>query len=146
MPPESQTNITPNPLPTTKKTNVAGMVKGMFVGALIGFMAGLITSNISWTAFWVTMIICVVIGALIGSRSDTRAEEKAQFVNNEGLTSTQRTMAWVFSIINPIITGGVMYFMWRHNFPTKAKQANNISIIVFLLWIVVGLFIAFSRS
>ena len=143
MPPETQNTQAPNPV--SKKLNTAGMIKGIFVGALVGFMAGLVTSTISWTAFWITMAICVVIGALIGARSDTRQEEKAQFVNNEGLTSTQRTMAWVFSIINPIIAGGVMYFMWRHNFPTKAKQANNISIIVFLLWVVVGAFIAFSR-
>ena len=145
MPPEPQITTPPSPVPGPKKLNVAGLVKGVFVGALVGFMAGLVTSNISWAAFWVTMIICIVIGALIGVRSDTRAEEKAQFVNNEGLTSTQRTMAWVFSIINPIITGGVMYFMWRHNFPAKAKQANNISIIAFLLWVVVGALIAFTR-
>ena len=140
MQPESQ-NVASAP----RKLNVAGAIKGVFVGILMGFMAGLLTVYVSWYMFWLTIVIFAIIGAIIGAKSSTRAEEKAQFISNDGLTGTQKTLAWLFSILNPVIAGAVMYFMWRHDYPTKAKQANNISIIMFLIWIVIGAIIFFYK-
>ncbi|QQS16037.1 MAG: hypothetical protein IPK84_01615 [Candidatus Moraniibacteriota bacterium] len=128
--------------------NVGGMIKWAFGGLVLGFVAGLFTSNISWTAFWITMILFVVVFGFMGAKSKRKEEKKAyassQFISDEKLTTNQKIAAWTFSIINPVITGAVMYYMWRCKYPTKARQANHISIIVFLVELAIGFFIAFS--
>jgi len=130
--------------------NVGGMIKWALGGLLIGFVVGLFTSYISWTAFWITIIFFVVVFGIMGAKSKRKRIKKAyantQFISNEGLTTNQKVAAWVFSIINPIITGAIMYYMWRNKYPTKARQANHISIIVFLIEIVIGFYIGFSSA
>lgn len=140
---DQQNNYPSSPVQVPRKINVAGMIKGIFVGALFGFIAGLVTSYISWTAFWITMVVFILLFAFMGAKSKTKEEKmtytSSQFIDNETLTKNQKNAAWVFSIINPIITGAVMYYMWKDKHPAKAKQANNISIIVFLIELVLGI-------
>lgn len=147
---EQQNNYPSSPMQMPRKINIMGMIKGVFIGALFGFIAGLVTANISWSAFWITMAIFVFLFGLMGAKSKTKEEKKvyasSQFINNETLTKNQKIAAWVFSIINPIITGAIMYFMWRDKYPTKAKQANNISIIVFLIESVLGIAVVVLKT
>ncbi len=57
-------------------------------------------------------------------------------VSEEGLTDNEKIVAWIFNILNPVIAGGVMYFIWNKKYPKKAKTANNISMIVFVVEII----------
>ena len=130
--------------------NIGGMIKWILLSLPFGLFVGLFTSNISWAAFWITILLFVVVFGIIGAKSKRKEEKKAyanaQFLSDEGLTTNQKIAAWVFSIINPVITGAIMYYMWRNKYPTKARQANHISIIVFLIEIVIGFYVGFSGA
>jgi len=134
----------------SKSVNVGGMIKWILLSLPFGLFVGLFTSNISWTAFWMTILLFVVVFGVIGAKSKRKEEKKAyanaQFISDESLTTNQKIAAWIFSIINPVITGAVMYYMWRNKYPAKARQANHISIIVFLIEIVIGFYIGFSGA
>ncbi|MFH1657503.1 MAG: hypothetical protein ABH919_03475 [bacterium] len=134
----------------SRGVNIGGMIKWILLSLPFGLFAGLFTSNISWTAFWITILLFVVVFGIIGAKSKRKEERKAyanaQFISNEELTTNQKIAAWVFSIINPVITGAVMYYMWRNKYPTKARQANHISIIVFLIEIVIGFYVGLSGA
>ena len=43
------------------------------------------------------------------------------------------------TLLNPIVAGAVLYYGWKKLLPVKAKQANHISMIAFL--IAIGLFV-----
>ncbi|MDO8524515.1 MAG: hypothetical protein Q7R99_02715 [bacterium] len=58
-------------------------------------------------------------------------------VSVEVLNKREKVVTWIFSLLNPVITGAVMYFMWRKSHPQKAKQANKISWICFLIQAVI---------
>ena len=57
-------------------------------------------------------------------------------VSEEGLTDNEKIVAWIFNILNHVIAGVVMYFIWNKKYPKKAKTANNISMIVFVVEII----------
>ncbi len=68
------------------------------------------------------------------------SEPNVQGVNNmaeDVLSKREKTVTWIFSLLSPVITGGVMYFMWRKSHPQKAKQANKISWICFFIQAVI---------
>ena len=56
-------------------------------------------------------------------------------VNQDGLTKQEKLIIWITSIFGSIIVGTIAYYVWRKSYPKKARQANAISWIVFLvLW------------
>lgn len=52
-------------------------------------------------------------------------------MNEDKLARNEKFIVWVANIINPLLAGFLFYYMWRKNFPNKAKQANRVSFIVF---------------
>lgn len=161
--PQTNNNLTPQPQQVNQPTktptsdtsakrglNYEGMIKWGFAGATVGFIFAFFAAYISWTAFWMTFISFILVFALIGAKSKTKEkiqqEAKQQFENNERLTTNEKITAWIFCIINPVIAGAIMYFMWRNKYPQKARQANNISIIVFVIESILVLFWVFSTA
>lgn len=57
-------------------------------------------------------------------------------VSREGLTNDEKNKAYIFAILNPIWAGIILYYGWRKYFPLKAKNANNISLTAFGLWLI----------
>ena len=146
---EQQINdLAPN---QSRGVNIGGMIKWILLSLPFGLLVGLFTSNISWTAFWMTILLFVVVFGIIGAKSKKKEEKKAyanaQFLSDEGLTINQKIAAWVFSIINPVITGAIMYYMWRNKYPTKARQANHIfHYRISYPEIVIGFYVGFSGA
>jgi len=124
----------------------AGLAFGLIIGGIIGAVLK-ISFGIPFFAVW---ILTILLFGLWGAKSKTKDEEKAELqksiVSEEGLTTNEKIAAWIFSILNPIITGAIMYYMWRKRYPTKAKKANHISMIVFVLELALGIFIAIATS
>lgn len=51
-------------------------------------------------------------------------------MNKDILQGNEKIIVWIANIVNPLIAGFLFYYMWRKNFPSKAKQSNTISYIV----------------
>lgn len=118
----------------TKDMIVMGII-GLIVGAFFALFASVsVSDNYSTVTFWIILLVFVGSFGFWGSKmKDTKELEQA--LPQEGLTRRERVIAWIFALLNPIITGAVMYYMWKKSYPVKAKQANQISMISFLIWI-----------
>jgi len=58
-------------------------------------------------------------------------------VNSDSLSKgKEKIITWIICIINPIWGGAILYYGWKKKLPTKAKQANKISMIAFLIELV----------
>ena len=60
-------------------------------------------------------------------------EWKRRILSEEPLTANEKILTWICCIFNPIIAGAILYYGWRKRLPTKAKQANRISWVAFLI-------------
>lgn len=78
----------------------------------------------------------VTIVAIIWYTVAQRGEAK-QGKGKDVLAGREKILIWVLSILNPILTGLVMYFGLRKLLPNKAKQINKITLIAFLIFIAV---------
>lgn len=52
------------------------------------------------------------------------------------LRGNEKIVVWIASIVNPLIAGFLFYYLWKNNFPDKAKHANKISFVVFVVYVV----------
>ncbi|MFT7644986.1 MAG: hypothetical protein ACI9BF_000655 [Candidatus Paceibacteria bacterium] len=59
-------------------------------------------------------------------------------VTQEPLSSSLKLWVWVICFFNPVYGGAIFYYGWKKKMPVMAKQANNASLIIFLLQIVSG--------
>ena len=75
-------------------------------------------------------------------------EKKSQTSGNSSdkLASKEKLFTWILSLINPIITGLVLYYGWKKKLPVKAKQANQITLWAFLIDLIVGITLALTFS
>lgn len=55
---------------------------------------------------------------------------------NDHLVGKEKMIVWIANLVNPFLAGFLFYYVWRKNFPMKAKQANNVSFIVFIVYLV----------
>jgi hypothetical protein len=109
---------------------IIGAILGFFVaGAIvIGFFPNM--SDLLLYAIWIGIIFLFAFwGAKMKEKIDLNT------LPQDKLTKKEVQVAWIFSLINPVITGAVMYFMWHQTYPIKARQANQISFLAFFLWI-----------
>ena len=136
------------------KKMISKGILGIFAGLAFGYIIGGIivaVLKISFgIPFFIVWILTIFLFGFWGAKSKTKEEEKAELqksiVSEEGLTTNEKIAAWVFSILNPFITGAIMYYMWRKRYPTKAKKANHISMIVFVIELALGIFFAAVTS
>lgn len=142
------TNNNGNQIP--RKVNIKKMITKGILGIFVGLILGFIGLVIHWIVFLVIWILTIILFGFWGAKSKTKEELQEELqhfvVSVEGLTKNEKIAAWIFSIINPVITGAIMYYMWRKRYPTKAKKANNISMIVFLVEFVLGILIAVTSK
>jgi len=126
--------------PSVKRgINTSSMIRWGLWGVLLGIFVGIfaLAAVANGIAFFVGLIATVLIMGFIGSRRPQKDPQvHPDFKSNEGLTKNQKILAWVFSFLNPVIAGAVMYFMWKGEYPNKAKQANHISLWVFLIYVI----------
>jgi hypothetical protein len=146
MPPNSLNSVTVSRKINFKKL-VTKSILGVFAGFVFGFVTSLVLSFVFglsdsgpafWTPFFVVWGLTIVIFGFFGANTKTKEEMKRLIVSEEGLVGNERIVAWVFSILNPVFAGAIMYYMWYQRYPTKAKKANEISMIMFLFYILLA--------
>jgi len=64
-------------------------------------------------------------------------------VIQDPLSSSIKTWVWVICFFNPIWGGAIFYYGWKKKMPVMAKQANNASLIIFLLQIVLAIILIY---
>ena len=64
-------------------------------------------------------------------------------MEKDKLEGKERIIVWIANLVNPLIAGFLFYYLWKKNFPDKAKQANKISFIVFVIYMVGYIFYKF---
>ena len=57
-------------------------------------------------------------------------------MNLDKLEGKEKIVVWIANLVNPLIAGFLFYYLWKKNFPNKAKQVNKISFIVFVIYTV----------
>jgi len=126
---------------TLNKRNmlIMGLI-GLFLGIIVA--TGISVSSAGYneqpnTGYMITSVIILTIGlGFWGSQMKPAITVDKSSLNQERLSKKEKTYIWIFSLINPIITGGVTYFLYKDTFPAKARQANIISFIAFIPWVV----------
>ncbi len=63
----------------------------------------------------------------------------------ENFTKQEKIIIWILSFINPMLFGAIFYYSLKSRLPKKAKYANNVSWIAFIIYIVYFFFITFSK-
>lgn len=59
------------------------------------------------------------------------------------LKKNEKIIVLITEILSPILSGAAYYYGWKKTFPQKAKQANNYSLIIFLIMLLLGFFFIF---
>jgi uncharacterized membrane protein YbjE (DUF340 family) len=105
----------------------------MFVlGFILGWFIGIpLQKYLQGAVLFMPLILGVVFGILGGKK---RKIEQA--VSQEKMSNAETLIVVIATILNPILFGAIFYFVWRGKYPTKAKQSNKISMIVFLIELV----------
>lgn len=124
----------------TKNMIVMGLI-GMFIGIFISVFIMINATSSSQNSssnlpIYATIGILTLLFGFWGSRMKPE-EKKEEVLNQEGLTKKERILAWIFTLLNPVIAGAVMYYMWKNSYPAKAKQANRISFAALLIWLTI---------
>ena len=119
----------------------------MIIMGLIGLFLGIIVATgISVSAgprgnqnttYMVGATILLTLGlGFWGSKMKPEVIVDKSLLNNERLSKKEKAYIWIFSLINPVITGGITYYIYKDMYPAKARQANIISFIAFIPWFI----------
>ena len=84
------------------------------------------------------IFIIVLVGAIV-LESFTKKKLSSGQVSDEVLSSAEKTLVWIFCILDPFIAGAIFYYGWKKRLPVKAKTANRISWIAFGIFVVLYL-------
>ena len=72
---------------------------------------------------------------------------KSNVPNNSPLTATEKLIVIITEIATPIIAGAIYYYSWKKQTPTKSRQANKYSWIIFgVLLLLVGIYSLINPS
>lgn len=80
------------------------------------------------------VLIIVIVWMVKGRKSVPEGQVVA-----DPLTGKQKLAMWVLCFMNPVLSGAVFYYGWKNKLPTKAKQANQISLWAFFILILLGI-------
>ena len=64
-------------------------------------------------------------------------------ISQDPLSTKFKIIIGILSFFNPVIAGAVFYYGWKKKLPIKARQANQISLWMFLVFILVVVSIGF---
>jgi hypothetical protein len=126
-------------------------VKKMIIMGIMGFFVGLIlalpiTISAGSNYSIVTIIILIILFGFWGSKMKSEESKIESTINQEGLSGREKVITWIFSLMAPLIAGGVLYYIWIKTYPKKAKQANIISWIVFAVYAAIYGFAEYLKS
>jgi len=107
----------------------------IFGGIALGFFIGLLLTLIHPILFLLGFIGTPVALGIIGAKRKVTLHAP---LSDEPLDSREKIITWIFCLLAPVVAGGVLYFVWRHKYPKKAKQANKISWLAFLIELIIG--------
>lgn len=137
-------------MPTNiSKLNKRNMIIMGFIGLFLGIIVstGIMVSTIGpgqepnkLLMILITIVATVLLG-FAGSRMKVVIPQDKKLLNQEKLSQKEKTYIWIFSLINPVITGAVTYYMYNKDYPAKARQSNIISFITFIPWFIVVLYL-----
>ncbi|MEI7511078.1 MAG: hypothetical protein WCJ84_02890 [Candidatus Peregrinibacteria bacterium] len=82
------------------------------------------------------LLLIFTVIAFFYMRKEKNAIPEGQ-VLQAPLTGKEKVIIGCLCIIDPIIAGAVFYYGWKKQMPVKANQANQISLGVFVLEIVI---------
>lgn len=81
------------------------------------------------------IILAVFIITIVYMIKEKRRVPEGQ-ISQDPLTGKQKALIWVLCLLNPIVAGAVFYYGWKKRLPIKAKQSNQISLLVFVIEII----------
>ncbi len=91
------------------------------------------------------IILAVLITSIIWMIKGRNSVPEGQIVS-DSLTTKQKFFMVILCFLNPIIAGAIFYYGWKNKLPIKAKQANNISLLVFAIPIIIFIGLAILIS
>ena len=92
----------------------------------------------------VQIIFVVVLVASIYLMGKANKQVPVGQISEEPLTKKEKIATWILCFFDPIISGAIFYYGWRKKLPVKAKQANLISLLSFLIFIGAAALAVFS--
>lgn len=141
--------------PINKKNMFIYSLLGCIVGGLISiFVFNTITIFYTTNPFIASSAIFILIlslfaysGATTKTKEIEEQEIKATAINYEPLKGSQKVISYLVCIVNPVIFGSLLYYVWKKQYPTKAKEINRFSIIIVIIQITLyGIYKVFIDS
>ncbi len=80
---------------------------------------------------WIVFIVSTIAAALYMVRMRRKSVDDVR--DQAPLTSRQKPFVLALIVLSPLVAGTIFYYGWNKRFPKKAKWANNWSIIVFVI-------------
>jgi hypothetical protein len=68
--------------------------------------------------------------------------EPKDFICKDALTKAEVSQTWPICILSPVLGGAILYLGWKKKLPFKAKHANKISIMAFMVVLCIYVFYA----
>lgn len=130
---------------------VIGLVAGLFVAMGITLISpeslpGIISGTVFYFVWAGTALVFGYFGSRMRTDTQIHADMKSSVTGNDELTRSEKIWAWIACLINPVISGAIMYYMWRRYFPNKAKQANQISFMAVFIWAILFIVIGYMPA
>jgi len=66
-----------------------------------------------------------------------------RLIDSSYLNGKERFIIWIAAFIHPPITGMITVFIWHNDSPMKARQANLIALVAFMVYAAYGLTVSF---
>jgi len=89
-----------------------------------------------WTLFWENLYSHNVAIDVPWFASTKR------LIDGSYLSGKERFIVWIAAFIHPPITGIITTFVWHNASPMKARQANLIALVAFMVYAAYGLTVA----
>lgn len=78
-----------------------------------------------WSYIGLLALVTSIVYMLVLKRQSAKEED--------GLNVKELPIIVLTEIFSPILAGAVYYYGWRHQFPRKAHQANQISLAILII-------------
>ncbi|MCX6737830.1 MAG: hypothetical protein NTY11_00145 [Candidatus Parcubacteria bacterium] len=95
-------------------------------------------SNLLWNSIIIALCLISAVGSFIFINKVNKRKQE-EWASQEPLLKDEKIKVWILLILNPVLAGAILYFGLRKRFPIKAKNANKISFIAYIPWIVIAI-------
>ncbi len=106
----------------------------MFIlGFILGwFIAIPAEKYLHGSAVFLPLIFGVAFGIIGGKK-----KKIPEVVSQDKMSSIETWLVIIAAILNPVLFGAIFYYVWHRRYPEKSKQANKISMIIFLIELII---------